>query len=1401
MVARTLGPRLLVILFGLFVLALAGCSGGERDSGSEVTNTQPPERTLAPGTEDIAIGMDERALGRAEFEQPHRLLDELADHAMDMETVEEQGEEGVSESDEFHIGFRRRASLGPAQAGGLYLSTPAEGGEGTSGDEPGAEANDGKEKSPAHKLPPPQRVAKRPEWAKVLVPGPDGHLIPLELEALTARIEIEGPRARVLLDHVFRNPHPRQLEGTFLFPLPEGASVTYFSMFQGEGIEPAVGPEPATPEHVALPSFADQPFGTPPAALFDEARKPKSTPDEPHGGPSRWGTLREARIVEARRARRVYEEIVRRSIDPALLEWAGGQNFQGRVFPIPANGVKRVVLAFERTLPVVDGQVQLHVPLPDTKLAQLDVDLMIREEDVAEDHLNLAVPHRTTDGVRAYHYELRDTAPEVDVAYRYRAPTFPFEAGIGPDRQVLVGRRAGAPEDELPYFFARVRPEIPSVAQRFANRAVFLLDTSLSEEPERFERYRKLMLTILERDAGLEAFDVLSFDFGAQWLAPDGFLKNDAEQRARLATWLDAVVLEGATHFESAAARFAEATFLGTEPVDVFLLSDGVVSWGESEPHALLARFQQASAPLRFYGYRLGSGSIDSNLFETFVREGGAIFDARSEDDLDAVALAHTRQPLRLREVRLSGVGQSEPFKSPHGEEPRFSDMILEGNPRSLYPGQELRIAGRIDGTGLAHLTLVVEGGASPLIPLQFGPRSDAALAARAYGELKVQDLESRRHQGGLDRLITAYAQRFSVSCRQASFLVLESDADHVRYDVDEEEAAASDPNLMAALADWRRNTQEAIDFDVAPEAFERSATYTALEIIAGLRRGEPLAGLQPALERLRAMIRSDGNVRQGNETLLAQALACEALARAAARDGAWIESARSVLDDLVANQLDDGAFALAANRPPHAVVTAFACRALQAARRAGIEGTFSALHRLDGFLKQASLEDDDAAFETAVLALLHARPGIDANARSRARDSLLSYLENLASEASPEQQIHVLTLAWDILAGDLAVTRREAIAARVIQPLIDRFTGTDGATENAPDSSYARWVRAFLFTPAASFVEAERTFADRAGRDPAALFLNVPDVLENQTSTFAEAARSDSLSADEWHAYRNARAEHPDDPELYARWARKRLERGDVAGALRTLSSIVERHARDSRALRLVGYFLLEWNRPDLARPIFATVLEDRPFEPHAYRDLAKVEQRLGHALPAAVHYETILDGHWHTRFGSMKLIVKDEYARMLHGTVAKDASLGSELRERFGERMEGLGAKALGRADLRVTIAWNTDATDIDLWVTEPNGEKCFYSHKETSNGGVLLEDLTQGYGPERYELREAKPGSYLVQAHYYAQNPNALGGITFVTATITKHAGTEREETVETTVLLRNHDEVATLAKFAW
>lgn len=88
-----------------------------------------------------------------------------------------------------------------------------------------------------------------------------------------------------------------------------------------------------------------------------------------------------------------------------------------------------------------------------------------------------------------------------------------------------------------------------------------------------------------------------------------------------------------------------------------------------------------------------------------------------------------------------------------------------------------------------------------------------------------------------------------------------------------------------------------------------------------------------------------------------------------------------------------------------------------------------------------------------------------------------------------------------------------------------------------------------------------------------------------------------------------------------------------------------------------------------------------------------------------------------------------------------------------------------------LLVTLTWDQPGTDVDLYVTEPDGETKYYANKIGADGGIIDQDITSGYGPEHYTLDPSQghsvdAGTYTFRVHYYA----AHGGPSYASGTLT-------------------------------
>jgi hypothetical protein len=235
--------------------------------------------------------------------------------------------------------------------------------------------------------------------------------------------------------------------------------------------------------------------------------------------------------------------------------------------------------------------------------------------------------------------------------------------------------------------------------------------------------------------------------------------------------------------------------------------------------------------------------------------------------------------------------------------------------------------------------------------------------------------------------------------------------------------------------------------------------------------------------------------------------------------------------------------------------------------------------------------------------------------------------------------------------------------------------------------------------------------------------------------------------------------------------------------GAVRAFSTLLDLRPGDDGIRDTLAYKLMEWMLPGHAIPVLQVGLERRPFEPQPWLEMARAFDAAGKPGPAVVCYEVTCRGKWHRRFAHIQGVVREEYREFL---LRSKKEVAFPFRDLAQTRLGGLGGQSYAGV-ISVTATWNTDNTDVDLWVIEPGGEKCFYKRPRTSTGSRLSSDLREGYGPERYVAKKATSGEYKVLAHYYRANRNRMGGATSVRLRVVIGAGTPQETQQVFTVVL--------------
>jgi Ca-activated chloride channel homolog len=274
-----------------------------------------------------------------------------------------------------------------------------------------------------------------------------------------------------------------------------------------------------------------------------------------------------------------------------------------------------------------------------------------------------------------------------------------------------------------------------------------------------------------------------------------------------------------------------------------------------------------------------------------------------------------------------------------------------------------------------------------------------------------------------------------------------------------------------------------------------------------------------------------------------------------------------------------------------------------------------------------------------------------------------------------------------------------------------------------------------------------------------------------------------DAKDADVYRVYLDLREEHVDSSAFVLDVASHLIERGQTAYGLRVLSNLSEMNLENRQLLRLYGYRLLEAKQYATAIPVFDRVVLLAPNEPQSWRDLGlayaenKQMQQASDAL-----WETV-SRPWHPRFAGVNMIALAELNALI-AKAPKDINTS-----RIDSRL--IGNMPL---DLRVVMAWDTDDTDIDLWVTDPNGEKSSYSNRLSYQGAAMSPDATGGYGPEEFALRNAKSGNYVIDAEFFGQRQQVLSAGTTVMVRVTTAFGTPQSRDQWLTLRLTKGKETA-------
>lgn len=249
----------------------------------------------------------------------------------------------------------------------------------------------------------------------------------------------------------------------------------------------------------------------------------------------------------------------------------------------------------------------------------------------------------------------------------------------------------------------------------------------------------------------------------------------------------------------------------------------------------------------------------------------------------------------------------------------------------------------------------------------------------------------------------------------------------------------------------------------------------------------------------------------------------------------------------------------------------------------------------------------------------------------------------------------------------------------------------------------------------------------------------------------------SDTLvRSEDWSALRRLALKwqpyDPENPQVYEVLGIADEKLGKTAEAARADASLIEIAPGKTELLQRAGLLLVRTHHASLAEAPLRRALELRPDRVNSYRHLALMLWLDGRPDEAARVLESATRQQFPQWYGNAQRVIREELGYVYRGIIAKSPKREAEIASRARDYDVDLA-----RTDaLRITLAWETDANDVDLHVVDPDGEECFYSHKSTATGLELYEDITQGLGPEVVRTKRLEKGTYHVGVNYFSAGP---------------------------------------------
>ena len=474
-------------------------------------------------------------------------------------------------------------------------------------------------------------------------PRPQPVFQPMETRLHKATIDIRRHVADVLVEATFYNPNPQRIEGTYVFPIGPRAAVSSFNM----------------------------------------------TVD---------GKTMEAELLDAGKAREIYEGIVRQLKDPALLEYADQGLLRARVYPIEPHSEVKVRLSYECALERDSGLARFTYPLLSAKpgggkpVQEVQIEVKIQAESAIS---SLFVPG----------FPIQSKREGPSGVARFSASNFlpdkDFEIIFGQARRAIGIDFMTYRKGDDGYFLMAIAPDSELQTQELGAKDItFVVDVSGSMMGEKIRQAQAALRFCVQALNDRDRFNIVSFSTDVEPFATSPVPAN-AGQRAKALEFVDGLRAMGGTAID-AALEFALGQPTAEDRVSIVVfVTDGLPTVGETDAKAILARAGDSAGKRRVFSFGVGY-DVNTRLLDGLsAKTRGYASYVRPNEDLELALsgfygkIAHpvlTDLQLDTANVRLSRMHPSPLPDLFKGAEILVTGMVRE---RGKH---EMKLSGAVGG-------------------------------------------------------------------------------------------------------------------------------------------------------------------------------------------------------------------------------------------------------------------------------------------------------------------------------------------------------------------------------------------------------------------------------------------------------------------------------------------------------------------------------------------------------------------------------------------------------------------------------------------------------------------------------------------------------------------------------